>query len=222
MLAAAAWPGRQRYGLKPLGQWLGIQFRHHDALEDARCCARIALAIAEAREVVGGFEQLEQLLQVTRGRYHQDRVVSPRSLLGSQRRYGRSTSDRYGFPAPSGSRPPGSVCTQTIIQSCGEQPLAGKRIVMLGPLRGLTMPQTEELLVRLGGSLQTQIDRTTDFVVAAGTAISAARQAVADACARSAAESERPESVAQAETTIRVLSERQFRALLPGGAASLD
>ena len=47
LLARSAWPGRSRYGLKPLGDWLQIRFKHHDALEDARCCAKIALAALE-------------------------------------------------------------------------------------------------------------------------------------------------------------------------------
>lgn len=41
-----AWPdrfGRKGYGLKNVARFLGIEFDHHDALEDARVCARIML-----------------------------------------------------------------------------------------------------------------------------------------------------------------------------------
>lgn len=41
-----AWPGRfdrRGYGLKNVAKFLGIEFDHHDALEDARVCARIML-----------------------------------------------------------------------------------------------------------------------------------------------------------------------------------
>lgn len=41
-MAKAAWPNLQNYKLKSLADSLGISFRHHDALEDARVCALIA------------------------------------------------------------------------------------------------------------------------------------------------------------------------------------
>lgn len=50
-LARRAWPDRRRrggYGLKALAGWLEIDFCHHDALEDAITCGKIArLASAE-------------------------------------------------------------------------------------------------------------------------------------------------------------------------------
>lgn len=41
-----AWPdrfGRKGWGLKNVAKFLDIEFDHHDALEDARVCARIML-----------------------------------------------------------------------------------------------------------------------------------------------------------------------------------
>ena len=40
-LAMDAWPDLDRFGLKDVAARLGIQFRHHDALEDARACGLI-------------------------------------------------------------------------------------------------------------------------------------------------------------------------------------
>lgn len=61
-----AWPGRRGYGLKPLATWLGIRFRHHDALEDSIACAKLLLAagIATGAKTV---ESLESRLRLTRG-----------------------------------------------------------------------------------------------------------------------------------------------------------
>ncbi len=67
-IARRAWPGRSRYGLKPLGTWLGIDFKHHDALEDARCCAHIALAAAGVT-AYASFGEFEKALRLSRGRY---------------------------------------------------------------------------------------------------------------------------------------------------------
>ena len=46
-IARRTWPGRPSYGLKPISSFLGTRFRHHDALEDADACARIAIRSAE-------------------------------------------------------------------------------------------------------------------------------------------------------------------------------
>ncbi len=219
-LARAAWPGKSGYGLKPLGNWLGISFRHHDALEDSRCCARIALAVAES---AGATElaALEKILRISRGHYRHSQIVSPR-MLG--RRTGRqpsespvrNTTDRWGFPTQPTKRPLGSVDPDCIVAAAAsQQPLAGKRIVMLGALRGLDFSQTIDLIARLGAVVQPQIAPDTDYVVACGQPLAAASQQLGTAVAENRA------SKRDSTKTIRLLSERQFRALLPGGKEGL-
>ena len=59
MIARRVWPGRRGgrgYGLKNMAEDLGISFRHHDALEDARAAAEIVLrACSVANEDVKGW-----------------------------------------------------------------------------------------------------------------------------------------------------------------------
>ncbi len=66
LIARRTWPDRPGYGLKPLASWLGIEFRHHDALEDSVACASLLLAAAEA---VGAssIPELEGKLSICRG-----------------------------------------------------------------------------------------------------------------------------------------------------------
>ena len=47
-IARRAWPKRRSYSLKNLARDLGISFRHHDALEDARVAAEIVLRACAA------------------------------------------------------------------------------------------------------------------------------------------------------------------------------
>lgn len=58
-IARQAWPeryGRRGYGLKAVAMDLGISFRHHDALEDARAAAEIVLhACASTNVDIGGW-----------------------------------------------------------------------------------------------------------------------------------------------------------------------
>lgn len=227
MLARAAWPGRSGYGLKPLGDWLGIQFQHHDALEDARCCAKIALSV-EQLHTPGDLSQLEAHLQVTRGSYRHSRITSPRSLRGrgtaasGRQAVDAPVADRWGFPKHRSQV--GAVHPGEILAAAAEQkPLTGKFIVLLGPLRGLDMQQSHDLICRLGGHCQTNIDASTHYVVACGHSLIDAKQQLG--------QTQPPLSTPQSSGTppstgspqpncVRVLSERQFRALLPGGKAN--
>lgn len=210
VLARAAWPGRPRYGLKPLGVWLGLNFKHHDALEDARVCAKIALRVEATYGEPSAFEALEEKLTVRRGKYRAGSVGLPRSSSSSGE--GRiHRTDRWGFPISSQQKQVGSICPETVKQSCVDKPLQGKKIVMLAPLRGLSLEATLRLLNELGAITQTEIDATTNYVVTPGISISAAQEAVDTIRANSSS-----------ATAIRVLSERQFRALLPGGAVSIQ
>jgi DNA polymerase III subunit epsilon len=46
MIARHVWPELPSKALKNVARHLGIRFRHHDAAEDARACAEVALAAA--------------------------------------------------------------------------------------------------------------------------------------------------------------------------------
>jgi len=248
VLAQASWPGRMRYGLKPLGSWLGIQFRHHDALEDARCCAQIALAAESAAGSVGALATLEARLNIQRGYYRNQRLTSPRMPPRSGKaNAGRKSSldrsgnspkwqsgdrqyaDRWGFPLNTGQRPAGSVDVDLIREACVDLPLAGKNIVMLGPLRGLSMEETKSLLMELGATLQSTINSMTDLVVAGGMSLADARGLLPDTLGggplpvvvhAAVPEESNPKRSAEKKQGIRVLSERQFRAMLPGGSGT--
>ena len=214
MLAREAWPGRSRYGLKPLGEWLGIQFKHHDALEDARCCARIALAIADARDQQDLVE-LEDLLNVKRGTIRHGKVSNAiarnrkRSAFGSA----RQTTDKWGFPSRRAIKLAGISPHDVVAASAGSFPLASKQIVLLGPLRGLSQEESDLLVQQLGGNVQNNVTPTTHYVVACGTTLESASQTVCEQLASHDLPQGDPSGV-------RILSERQFRALLPGGKAA--
>lgn len=238
-IARRAWPGRSRYGLKPLGTWLGIDFKHHDALEDSRCCAHIALAAAGAT-AYATFAEFEQALRLSRGRYCLGQVRNPRQIGGrsfvppARSLLGQGSENQSSTPAPKprvdaqGASPQfaraseveiqfsrvrttgrGGLDPMTIIEAAGgSQPLANKRIVCLGTLRGLTAEDTQKLIRALGGDCQPNITAETDYVIACGGVM------LADAKEMLIQEPE-PSSV------IRVLSERQFLSLLPAGKTAV-
>jgi DNA polymerase III subunit epsilon len=215
-LARAAWPGRYRYGLKPLGDWLGIRFKHHDALEDARCCAVIALAVAETCQE-NDLTTLEKSLRIRRGNYRDGKITSPR-LIGRKKAengdWGRTTADRWGFPLKSAKA--GVDPNVVLSASDGQRPFAGRKFVFLGPLRGLSVADTHRLAEQLGATCQSRIAPDTDYVIACGSSLDDASQLVSE----SLASSDYATGSSTKSQGIRLLSERQFLALIPGGKAS--
>ncbi len=57
-IARKVWPTLANHKLNTLGAFLNVSFKHHDALEDALTCAKVALAAAEVR----GSGSMEELL----------------------------------------------------------------------------------------------------------------------------------------------------------------
>ena len=222
-LARGAWPGRSGYGLKPLGNWLGIAFKHHDALEDARCCAAIALAVAKTCEQ-SDLAAVEKVLSIRRGNYRQGLITSPRSMRGTRtdagEGWGRTTADRWGFPLKGAAAKAGVDPHLVLSASAGELPFAGRKFVFLGPLRGLSLAETIQLAERLGATCQASITAETNYVVACGSSLEDAGQLVCNSLASDKSEDLTGSPSVPSQQGIRLLSERQFLALIPGGKAS--
>lgn len=218
-LARGAWPGRSGYGLKPLGNWLGVSFKHHDALEDARCCASIAIAVAKTCKQED-LAAVEKALGIRRGSYRQGLMTSPRSLRTKRtdagESWGRASADRWGFPLKGAAAKAGVDPHIVMSASAGELPFSGRKIVFLGPLRGLSIAETVQLAEQLGATCQTRITGDTNYVVACGSSLEDAGQAVCNSLASDTVEN----ASGSNSRGIRLLSERQFLALIPGGKAS--
>mgnify|MGYP003617821710 CR=1 FL=1 len=60
-LSRKVWPDLVNHRLNTMAALLGIEFKHHYALDDAETCAKIALAAAQVR----GVNSLKDLLKVT-------------------------------------------------------------------------------------------------------------------------------------------------------------
>ncbi|GIW98267.1 MAG: DNA polymerase III subunit epsilon [Pirellulaceae bacterium] len=216
LLARAVWPGKRRYGLKPLGQWLGIDFRHHDALEDAQCCAQIVLAIA-AQVSPTDFEDLERRLHLERGLVAGGSIRQPRP---KKHRHGRSIAQVPGgspppkHSQPSGRRPAAAWHPADILAAAGEhRPLADRRILLLAPLTGLTMEQSVALIRQLGGEFVAHLTDSPDLMI-----LPCSSGGITESCS-SAQYDRQPNGpiTTSAAAGVRILSERQFRSLLPGG-----
>ncbi|TWT52114.1 exonuclease domain-containing protein [Allorhodopirellula solitaria] len=164
-IARRTWPDQPRFGLKPLSDWLGIEFRHHDALEDSIACAKIALSAAEH---IGAqtLEQLEEKLKLNRG------VAGSWGKTGpsmSRRRSTRSTaaaSQRTEAQDPDVLVSAAGVDLQRLfVRAQWVQPLAGQRVVFTGVLSRIERADAEQLAQLCGGRCVSSVSKLTNLLV---------------------------------------------------------
>ena len=182
-VARRCWPHLRRFGLKPLAEWLGIRFRHHDALQDSFACAKILLAAGIDQEAtsLGDLESRLKLHRGTAGAWGYRGPAGRRRRAGSPKS-GRPTDatarstpphesaphhDLYGSGRPrEPERPPQLVdWHRLMIRAEFVRPLDGMNVVFSGRLKSLSQDQAEKLATRLGGTCCSLIDESTDVIV---------------------------------------------------------
>lgn len=147
-LSKRVWPDLATYRLDELARYLDVPLRHHDAAEDARACAMVAL---EACRCTGAttLNQMEQLCGVSAGRLEYVRaggaVRAPRARLCP----GVRVKDIAAPDAP--------VDTS--------HPLYGKRCVFSGSLASMTRREAMQAVVNVGGICSDSVRCDTNYVV---------------------------------------------------------
>ncbi len=166
-IARKTWPHRNRYGLKPLAEWLGIRFRHHDALEDSIACAKILLAAGIDRNAQS-LEDLEQRLRLARGVAGQWGHRTPSAKSRRQKSSVKPPQRTSLVSESPSSSESGFDFQRAMIRAEFIQSLCGKRVVVSGKFRLLSREQAQALAKRLGGNCCQAVDETTDLLVAQG------------------------------------------------------
>ena len=101
VIAKLAWPRHPTYGLDYIARQLGLAFRHHDAEEDARACAHVA--VAACRELhVESLHDLPAACGLRVGRLH----PTGHCPCGGPR---KARANRTVCSGPSASLHPGAV-----------------------------------------------------------------------------------------------------------------
>ncbi len=228
LLARRAWPGMISYALKSLASSMEIEFKHHDALEDSRVCAAIVLATATTAKA-STLEELERNLGVERGRVQFGARFSPKGKKASRSKLGQSAETNDSSPSvsvASAARSSGSATlsmARAIAAHCGHsQPLAGRHVVLSGRLLGMDRAAANGFLQQLGGVVQSDINLQTDFVIC-GTNEEPTNESHTEVTSAAAILTDRQKSEIEIRResgqNIRMLSQRQLLALIPGAAA---
>ena len=223
-IARRTWPHHRRYGLKPLSNWLGIRFQHHDALEDSIACAKILIAAGIDREATS-LDHLEQILKLNRGKAGPwgYRGATGTSAKRASRNGGKTTTQSVApglpflFPnqlADSGKNGPivaGSEqefdMQRILIRGEFVRPLNGKRIAFSGKLRCMSHRDAETLTARLGGTWQESVDQQTDYLVMGSINQSSVSDDLAD-------NTRLAQSFSEAGHGVQIVDEREFLNLL--------
>ncbi|WP_146581940.1 exonuclease domain-containing protein [Neorhodopirellula pilleata] len=170
-IAKRAWPHLPRFGLKPLSDWLGVRFQHHDALEDSIACAKIAIAAAEEANAES-LEDLEKHLKLSRGTAGPWGKNGPKFVRSG--RASSSATSRLPKPAPEPivdamMTREGTDLQRLLIRAEFVRPLTGKRVVFTGTLTRLQREEAEQLVACCGGQCQSTVSRQTSLLVVGRT-----------------------------------------------------
>jgi len=145
VFAKKVWPSLYNHKLSTMANHLGISFKHHDALEDARVSAFVTLAALNA----SGVESLDDLSNMHN------------LQLGVQK------SDGY-TPAGVKKRKKSTVvsapkkATQQVNKS---HPFYNKTVVFTGKLQAMTRGEASEKVMNCGGNCANHITINTHYLV---------------------------------------------------------
>ena len=219
LIAKRTWPGQSGYGLAAISERLAIQFHHHNALEDARACAQIAIQAAGKLNATD-LESLEEKLGLTRGRIWVDQIRQPRtvrrtrieSVAEPQARYDPKVFRTDGTPSRADQIRRTRLRADAILASCEDvKPLDGKHVFLMHTLLGLDRDDSASFLTKLGAVVQSKMNLQTHYVIMGTTDASNTESVEA---------SLQVEQIAQRNKDgqpIRILSQRQLLACIPSG-----
>ena len=170
-IARQTWPGKRSYGLKPLSQWLGVRFRHHDALEDSIACAKVLLAAGIDRGVES-LEALESKLRLSRGTAGDWGKQGPAKI---RRRRSRKEPSSANYTAQTSvakvHEPNPAYSTQgfdiqrLLIRADFIRPLAGQHVVLAGRMKTISEADAQQLASRSGAECHDTVTERTNVVV---------------------------------------------------------
>lgn len=212
-IARRTWPHHRRYGLKPLAEWLGIRFRHHDALEDSIACAKILLAAGIDREATS-LPDLEKRLKLRRGSAGGWGYQGPTGRIRPRAAAAKATAKEASAPLPflypnqlaerpSPQHTPVDL-QRLLVRAEFIRPLSGMQIVISGRLQRCSEEEAQMLTRRLGGQIQQEIDHQTDLIVIGeGESV----------------EQHRLKSPQSDENPVRIVAEDEFFGLIVSGDA---
>jgi len=145
VVARKTWPDLVSYRLSAVGEFLGIEFKHHDAGEDAWVSAEIIRAAATELGVTT-IEDLCAALSIRPGHLFHDGHMH----MGG------------GYKRGVSARPPEGH------EFDPEHPLYGRTVAITGRLQSMVRQVASQLVSEAGGQVGSSVSSSTDFLVIGG------------------------------------------------------
>lgn len=153
LIARETWTDWVCFALGAVAYKLDLPFIHHDAMEDARACAEIALRAAQHLNVYT-FDELEERTNVYHGRLEHDHYYTPYCPSVRGERTGKkSTAIRYKDLR----------CEVDVIDE--SNPFFGRKVVFTGTLSCMMREVAAQLVVNHGGQCCGSVSKKTNIVV---------------------------------------------------------
>jgi DNA polymerase III subunit epsilon len=134
------WPSLFNHKLSTVADHLGISFKHHDALEDARAAALVTLAALE-RSGTDSLDELSDMHNLQLGLHH---------------------ADKY---SPAGARKRKKSMKVPMRKVDKSHPFFNASVVFTGKLQSMTRGEASQLVLNCGGVCKSNVTRDTGYLV---------------------------------------------------------
>ncbi len=152
VISKLAWPEYPTYALDHIARAIGITFAHHDAEEDARACALVAIAACKQLNVPSLYE-LQNILGLRVGRLFTEGYLPCGGPHSTRTKRGKHEELRAVAITPSGS-------------PVDEQhPFNGMAFVFTGTMTSMPRREAMQAVVDHGGVCHDTVKQDTDFLV---------------------------------------------------------
>jgi len=195
VISRVAWPGRPTYALDYIAEMLGISFAHHNAEEDARACASIAITACQQLRAESLYS-LEERVEIWKG------SLFPGGYLPC----GTSRPDRPRSASDRQLRAANITATTDKIDP--NHPFYEKAFVFTGTMMSMPRPLAMQEVVNRGGTCQDAVVATTNFLVLGEKGYLGYRSGF------KSNKMKRAEALLGKGLPVEILSERDFLALL--------
>ncbi len=153
VMAKLAWPGMPTYGLDHMAQHIGLSFQHHNAAEDAKACAALALETCRVRGATDLWE-LDEPFVFSAGRLY------PGGYTPCHGR-GKDPSVRIG----SSHKLRAADVSATVDEFDAAHPFYSKSFVFTGAMTALLRKDAMQAVVDHGGACHDTVRQDTDYLV---------------------------------------------------------
>ena len=153
VIAKQTWPGQPTYSLDYIAQMLGITFQHHNAAEDARACALIALQACQLNKVAT-LDELQTPFVFSAGRLYPGGYSPCRGI-------GKDPTNR----SHDSNKLRASDIVATVSAFDLDHPFYSKSFVFTGAMTALVRKDAMQAVVDHGGQCHDTVRHDTNYLV---------------------------------------------------------